>query len=197
MKQFTVLVFLVFIFSTIRLNAQRFKAYLGLGSNLTEAYLTQSGNSQVGSRLGLNIGPGVSAILNKRWEMNLELLYSQNGHYVNIAQSPTIALNKITLHFFEVPLALAYRFNIRKNEKENFYKHNISFGITYAHLFEHKILAINDIDVTNDIRFDRENALLFNFAATSFFSKSFALNARGTLSTFGEWTFALRVLYYI
>jgi len=47
------------------------------------------------------------------------------------------------------------------------------------------------------VRFDRENALLFNITATSFFTKSFALNAKGTLSTFGEWTVALRLLYYI
>jgi hypothetical protein len=197
MKQFTFFLSLVFILGTTQLKAQRFKAYLGLGFNLTEDYLTQSGNSQVGTRLGLNIGPGVSAVLNKRWEINLELLYSQNGYYVKIVQTPTIALNKITLHYLEVPLALTYRFNLRKSKKEHFYKRGISLGISYARLFEYKIIASNGIDLTNDIRFDRENTLLFNFAATSFFSESFALNGRGTLSTFGEWTLALRLLYYI
>lgn len=199
MKRFTVLILLTFILGTIQLNAQGFKGYLTLGSNLTDAYLTESGNSQQGSRIGLNVGPGVSVIMNRnrRWETSMELLYSQNGHYVNLVQVPAIALNKITLHYIEVPLSLAYRFNIKDNEKERFYKRSISGGIIYARLFKHKIIAVDGTDLTNDVRFDQENALLFNIAATSFFSESFALNGRGTLSTFGEWTIALRLLYYI
>jgi len=115
MKRFTILFFLILALFTVQLNAQRSKAYLALGSNLTDDYLTESGNSQVGTRLGLNIGPGVSILIHRRWETSVELLYSQNGFYANPVQIPTIALNKIKLHYIEVPLTLAYRFNIKKN----------------------------------------------------------------------------------
>lgn len=194
MKRLTIL---VFIFGAIQLNAQVFKAYLAFGSNLTEAYLTQSGNSQVGTRIGINMGPGVSIGISKRWEMSMEMLYSHNGHYVNLTQRPSIALNKLRLHYIEVPLSWAYRFNIKKDEQANFHKRRISAGIAYARLFKYSVLAIDGTDLTDDVRFAQENALLFNIAATSFFSESLALNARGTLSTFGEWTVALRLLYYI
>lgn len=193
------LTFLIVILSAvhIQLNAQRFKGYLAFGSNLTEAYLTQSGNSQVGTRIGINMGPGVSIGISKRWEMSMEMLYSHNGNYVNLTQRPSIALNKLRLHYIEVPLSWGYRFNIKKDEQANFHKRRISAGIAYARLFKHSVLAIDGTDLTDDVRFAQENTLLFHIAATSFFSESLALNARGTLSTFGEWTVALRLLYYI
>lgn len=197
MKRFTNLIFLTFILGTIQLNAQNSKAYLAFGSNLTKANLTELGNSQVGTRIGLNIGPGVSIMLNKRWATSMELLYSQNGSYVNLVPIPSVALNKIMLHYIEVPLTLAYGFNIKKQAQEHSYKHSISGGITYARLFKHKIIAIGGRNLTNEVRFDQEDALLFNFAATSFLKKSFAINGRATLSTFGKWTLALRLLYYI
>ena len=151
------LIFLTFILGAIQLHAQRFRASLALGSKLKEASLTKLGNSQVGTRLGLNIWPGVSGIINRRWEANIELLYSQNGSYANLAQIPTVALDKVMLHYIEVPLSLAYRFNIKKNEKEHFYKRRISGGITYARLFNNKIVAIDGSNLTNDVRFEHNN----------------------------------------
>lgn len=197
MKRFTTLFLLLFLFKSSKLNAQTYKAHLAFGSNLTEAYLTESGNSQVGSRLGFNIGPGVSAMVSNRWETSMELLYSQNGYYTNFSQPPTLALNKITLHYIEVPLSMSYRFNIKKNEKENFFKRSIGGGITYARLFKHKVIATDGTNLTDEVRFDQINALLFHVAATSFFNRNFAVNGRGTFSTSGEWTLALRLLYCI
>lgn len=188
---------LVLILCTLQINAQKFEGYWAFGSNLTEANLTQSGNRQVGTRIGLNTGLGVSKLISRRCEINLELLYSQNAHYAKIVEAPSIALNRIRMHYVEVPLTFGYRFNIEKDKKENFYKRRIIGGIAYARLFRHKALAIDGTDLTNALRFDQENALLFNIAATSFFSKSLALNGKGTLTTFGEWTVALRLLYYI
>jgi len=188
---------LVLILCALQLNAQKFEGYLAFGSNLTEANLTQSGNRQVGTRIGLNAGPGVSALISKRCEISLEMLYSQNAHYARIIETPSLALNRIRMHFVEVPLTIGYRFNIEKDKKENFYKRRIIGGIAYARLFRQKVLAIDGTDLTNAVRFDQENAFLFNIAATSFFSKALALNGKGTLTTFGEWTVALRLLYYI
>lgn len=188
---------LIFLLLAFQLNAQRFEGYLALGSNVSDANLTQSGNRQVGTRIGLNLGPGVSSLISKRLTVNLEMLYSQNGYYARIIETPSLALNRIRLHYIEVPLTLGYRFNLEKDKQVNFYKRRISAGIAYARLFRHRVLAIDGTNLTDAIRFDRDDALLFNIAATSFFHKSLALNGRGTLSTFGEWTVALRLLYYI
>jgi len=194
---FPTLFFLLFILSTLQVNAQGFKAYLAFGSNMTDAKLTQSGKSQLGTRIGLNTGLGVSMTINKRWETNMELLYSKNGYYVDFLEAPAIALDKITLHYIEAPLALAYRFNLKENEQKSLYKHSISGGIAYARLFKHKITGLDGTDLTEDFRFKQENALLFHIAATSLIRKSLALNVKGTVSTFGGWTFAFRLLYYI
>lgn len=194
MKGFPVLIFLLL---AVQLKAQRFEGYLALGSNITEATLTQSGNRQVGTRIGLTLGPGVSALLNRRWDLNLEMLYSQNAHYVKIVETPSMALNRIRLHSVEVPITLAHRFNIEKDKEESFYKRRISGGIAYARLFRHGVLGVDGSDLTDAVRFDQENAILFTIATTSFFRKSLAINGKGTLTTFGEWTLALRLLYYI
>lgn len=194
MNGFPILIFLLLAF---QINAQRFEGYLAVGSNIAEANLTQSGNRQVGTRIGLTIGPGVSTVLNGRWEANLEMLYSQNAHYAKIVETPPVPLNRLRMHYVEVPLSLGYRFNIEKDKAESYYKRRVSAGIAYARLFRHAVLAIDGTDVTNAVRFDQENALLFTIAATSFFSESLALNGKGTLTTFGEWTVALRLLYFI
>jgi len=197
MKRITILVFLIFIlFDAVQLKAQRFESYFIFGANITDASLTKFGDSQVGTRLGLNIGPGVTLNINEKWETNMEMLFSQNGGYVEFVQVPNIGLNKIRLNYIEMPFTIDYRFNIKKNDKEQFYKQRISCGITFAQLFKYKIIAIDGFEVTDDIRFDKERALLFNFGATSFFSESIALKGKGTLSIFGEWTFSLRLLHY-
>lgn len=179
------------------LNAQMSKAYLALGGNLTDDYLTELGNSQVGTRLGLNIGPGVALKLQDRWEISVELLYSQNGNHLHLIQNPSVVVNKIKLHYVEVPLSLSYQFNVKKNEKANFYKQSVGGGIAYAHLINHKITAFDGTNLNKAVRFNRENTLLFNVAATSHLNESIALNGKGTISIFGGWTVALRLLFYI
>lgn len=197
MKRFAILICITFIVGAIQLNAQGFQPYIAIGANITDDYLTELGNSQVGTRMGLITGLGVAGRINRRWETSVELLYSQNGYYLEFSQIPTVALDKIVAHYIEVPLALVYRFGGKKRKEEYLNKPSISGGLSYAHLFKYKVIAVDGRNLTNDIRFDQENALLFTIAATSFFSESLALNGRGTLSTFGEMTIALRLLYYI
>lgn len=193
MKRLFALIFLTFFWGAIPLHAQEFKAHVALGVNISDDYLTELGRSQVGTRMGLNVGPGVSGKLNNRLDLSLELLYSQNGFYAKLDEVPAIALDKITMHYIEMPLSLAYCLNSSKKEGLN--KTSIGGGITLARLFKYKIIAIDGSDLTNETRFNQESALLFNVAMTSFFSKSFGINGRGTLSTFGEWTVALRLIY--
>lgn len=197
MKSTTTLLLLITTLFTTPLNAQLSKAYLTLGGNLTDDYLTESGTKQVGTRLGINIGAGVSLPILQRWETNLELLYTQNGFYTQPSQLPNIALNKIKLHYLEVPLNLAYRFNLKKNEQAHFYKQSISGGIGYARLFKHKVLAVDGSDVTDEVQFNQVNALLFNLGGTSHLNQRLALNGKVTLTTFGEWTLAMRLLFYL
>ncbi|MEM1122831.1 MAG: outer membrane beta-barrel protein, partial [Bacteroidota bacterium] len=109
MIRFVTLILLTFILGIDQLNAQGFKAHIALGTNIADDNLTELGNSQVGTRLGVVIGPGVSGLISSRWEMGVELLFSQNGHYVKHSQLPTIGLDKIRLDYLEVPVTLAYR----------------------------------------------------------------------------------------
>jgi len=106
MKRYAILVLFISAMSATRANAQGFKGYVAFGFNVTDDYLTESGNSQVGTRMGLNVGPGVLGRINKRLEVGMEMLYSQNGFYAELVQIPGIALDKITAHYVEVPLTL-------------------------------------------------------------------------------------------
>lgn len=197
MKNLSALTIVCLALCTVQLSAQNVSTRLILGTNLTKATLTESGKSQVGFRMGLNTGAGVSIKVDERLELGLELLYSQNGLYVQFAQIPAVALDKITLHYFEVPIYLSYPLNINQNENKKGYEQSFSGGISYARLFDYKIIGVDDTDLTNDFRFEQNSALLFNFSATSSFSESFSLDGRVTFAAFGELTFALRMLYTI
>jgi len=197
MKRYAILVLFISAMSATRANAQGFKGYVAFGFNVTDDYLTESGNSQIGTRMGLNVGPGVLGRINKRLEVGMEMLYSQNGFYAELVQIPGIALDKITVHYVEVPLTLVYHFGLKRTEEKQHYIPTISGGITYARLFDHRIIAVDDMNLSNEVHFDRENALLLNLGMTTFFSKSFAFDVRGTLSRFGEWTSTGRLLYYL
>lgn len=186
---------LTFFLGVFQLKSQTFNTYLVLGANVTEASATKTGNSQVGTRIGLNAGAGVSAAIGGNWETGMELLYSQNGQYVNLEELSTVPLDKIVLHYVEVPLTIAYRIDLKKGKEDFFSSLAVGSGVSYARLVDFKVIAVNGTNLSNDVSFDPDRAFLFHFGATSVINPSFALNGKATLSMFGKWTMALRLLY--
>jgi len=151
--------------------------------------------SQVGFRMGWNTGAGVSVKLAERLRMNMEMLYSENALYVQFVETPEIPLDKITLRFIEAPIFLSYPFNIDGTEKKKKFKQSIGGGITYAQLFNYKMVAVDGSDLTNDVQLDQKNAILININATSTLNDSFAMDARVSIALFGDLTYALRLIY--
>ncbi|MEM9051271.1 MAG: outer membrane beta-barrel protein [Bacteroidota bacterium] len=197
MSRLIVSLILTFLFGTIQIHAQKFSANVALGANISDDYLTETGSSQVGTRMGLNVGPGVSTMLTENLGLSFELLYSQNGLYAELEEIPGVALDKIKMDFLEVPFSVEYHLNTKTERKNQFLETRINVGIAYARLFNYEITAVDGTDLTDVLRFDKEDVLLFHLGATTFFSKSFGVNGKGTLSPFGEWTIALRLLYRI
>ncbi|MGD1847591.1 MAG: hypothetical protein ACFB10_19550, partial [Salibacteraceae bacterium] len=99
------------------------------------------------------------------------------------------------LHYHEFPITLAYGQDFRNVSAAELSKLRLGGCISNARLFDYKIIAIDGSDLTDATRFDQTDAFLFHIGVTSFFSKSFALNGKGVISTFGEWTVAIRLLY--
>ena len=196
MHRFTTLLILL-ISCTAPAKAQGFKPYLTLGSNVTKDYFTQAGSSQVGTRLGLVLGPGVLANLNERWDLGAELLYSQNGFYTDFIQVPNTPINKIKLHYIEAPLRLHYRLGKDEGGDKSRKTQSIGFGVSYAHLFSSKFLAADETELTDEVFYNGESTLLYNLYLSSSLGESFTVSGWGAVSGFGEWTFTARVLYFL
>jgi len=173
-------------------NGQQFKASIIGGVNFAEL-----DSDELDGRIGWNVGTGVSTQFAKKWKASLELLYSQNGFYLKPSQVPVVPLEELSLHFIEVPLELSYLFRFRKPSNDKVYQHQLNMGVSYARLFKHKAIDYEEMDISDQLQFDNLNAILFNFGVTAFWNESIALNGKGTLSTFGEWTIAIRMMYFI
>lgn len=176
-------------------HAQVFTPYLALGTNITNDKLTESGSRQVGSRMGPNLGVGVSGLMSKRLSLDMEILFSQNGNYAKMVEEPTINLDKIALRYLEVPLMVTYQ--LKNENKKNLRGPSVSAGLGYAQLLKHKVITRDERDISDEISFEQDGVLLFNAGATSFLSDKWAVNGRCTISQYGNWTLALRLLYYI
>lgn len=61
-KSFTPLLFLMLIFGNTPLFGQGFKAHFTVGTNISDDYGTESGNSQVGTRMGIFVYLIISSI---------------------------------------------------------------------------------------------------------------------------------------
>ena len=88
-----------------------------------------------------------------------------------------------------------HELNTKAERKNQFLETSVNAGIAYARLFNYEITAVDGTDLTDELRFNKEDVLLFHLGATTFFSNSFGVNGKGTLSPFGEWTIALRLMY--
>lgn len=108
--------------------AQRFKAAAILGVNASQI----DGDSLYGfDKLGLTVGARLSYINNTKFDLALEMLYSQRGASSSIFKSNDP--KKIKLNFLEIPVIISLRdWYI---EKESYYKVRAETGLSYSYLF--------------------------------------------------------------
>ncbi|MGD1844194.1 MAG: outer membrane beta-barrel protein, partial [Salibacteraceae bacterium] len=101
---------------------------MALGVNITDDSRTEFGSRQVGTRMGLNFGPGVTGRLSKNLDLSVEMLYSQNGSYTPLDEISSTAVDKIALHYLELPITLAYGLDIRNDSEAELSKLSLGGG---------------------------------------------------------------------
>lgn len=161
-RQLLVLASLLATCST--LHAQRFQAGVVAGVNLSQI----DGDRLAGfNQPGLAAGAKVATILSDRWQVSLELLYSQQGARRTNKDDPFSAYEKIRLNFVEVPVLI--------NFKE--WKFHLSGGIAYNRLISSKIIDASGVDVT-DLQDFKENVFALVLGGIYYFREDMGMEVR-------------------
>lgn len=127
MRFFCLLVIIICLDSQEALS-QRFKASAILGINASQI----DGDSLYGfDKLGLTVGGRLSYVNNAKFDIAMEMLYSQRGASAALLKKDDP--KKIKLNFLEIPVIVSLRdWYI---EKGNFYKVRAEAGLSYGYLF--------------------------------------------------------------
>lgn len=141
---------------------QRFKGGIVAGINLSQI----DGDKLSGyNQIGVNAGGRVAAILADRWQLSMELLFSQQGSNRTTKDDPSAALEKIRLNLVEVPVMI------------NFleWKFHVSAGVSYARVISYKVEDVLEGDISALANY-KENLILFIVGATYYFNDHVGLS---------------------
>ncbi|MEL7021800.1 MAG: porin family protein [Bacteroidota bacterium] len=168
MKRYIILLILVCVKLSISaqesLPAQRFKGGIVAGVNLSQI----DGDQLAGyNKIGLHTGLSVSAILNRRWEVGIELLYSQKGASRTSTDQFSSPYNKIQLNYVEAPVLV------------HFYdwKFRVSTGFSYARLLGFTIIDSVGVDTSENQDY-RDGNFTFLIGADYFFRENWSIGVR-------------------
>ncbi len=149
---------------TWQAQAQRFEAGLVAGLNLSQI----DGDRLAGfNKPGFVGGVKVATILSERWQVRLEMLFSQQGSSRTRQDDPFSAYDKIRLNFVEVPVLLQF--------KE--WKFHIGGGVSYARLIDFQVIDALGGDVTNTQDFN-ENTFSLVFNGIYYFRENMGFEVR-------------------
>lgn len=143
---------------------RRFKGGVIVGVNLSQI----DGDLLAGyNKPGINAGLAVSAILTKRWEIGIELLYSQKGASRTLNDQLASAFDKIRLNYVEAPILVHF----------HDWKFRVSTGFSYARLLDFTIIDSTGDDVTDRQDF-RSGNFTFIIGADYFFRENWSIGVR-------------------
>lgn len=155
---------LFLLISGFSLQAQTFQGSLLGGFNMSQI----DGDDLLGfNYLGFNAGMRVVAVLNDRWRVGPEILYSTQGsrrgnNEFNISNYDRFALSTI-----EVPLMVYFKD----------WRFTAEAGVAYQRLINYKIEDAGGADITADIPF-REDLFNFQVGVTFYVRPNFGINFR-------------------
>lgn len=159
------LLFLLFICGSLTSgSAQRFKASLIGGFNLAQL----DGDDLSGfNKIGINTGTKVAAVLSDRWQLSLELLFSQQGSHRTRDDLFFGQYDDIRLNFVEAPVMISFKD----------WKFHVSTGFSYASLISYRAISPLGEDLT-DTETYRNDLYFWIVGATYYFSDRWGLNVR-------------------
>lgn len=132
-KLFGILFFVLTCF--MPLFGQTFKA--GLTGGVT---LSQIDGDQLGgfNKLGLQGGIRAAALFSERWQLGIELLYSQQGSRRINTDNPASIYEKIHLNMVEAPVLIHF----------SDWKFRVGAGLSYARIINYKIIDYSGADIS-------------------------------------------------
>lgn len=133
------------LFLVVQSQAQRedrtFQASLVGGFNLSQIDGDKLGGFNL---IGLNAGAKVGFALSERWQLGLEMLYSQQGSRRVLNDDPAAFLERMRLNFVEVPLMIHFRD----------WKILVGAGLSYNRLINFKVEDVTGEDITDQQDFN-------------------------------------------
>jgi hypothetical protein len=145
-------------------SAQRFKAGLAGGFNLSQL----DGDKLIGfNQIGVNAGGRVAAVLSNRWELGVEMLYSQQGSSRVRTDDPSSIYDKIRLNFVEAPVTINFRE----------WKFLLTAGFSYSRLINFKVVDYTGEDITDNQTYNPDIFSMI-FGATYNFNEHFGIEVR-------------------
>jgi len=181
------------ILSAMGLNSQNnvFGIRLVAGLNFSELE-----GEDITDYFGANVGIISTMNLSQHFQLSTELLWSQNGEYINPKFYPNVEYGQIWLHHIEIPLHADWMIFIDKESE--IHQAEISFGIAYAYLFHHSVYNSVKEDIKNQVIYSNKESILGQVGLTYFFTPELGLNLKSSLPLFMEgldWTIAARMVY--
>lgn len=191
----TVLFLVVLLVKSSSFYAQtpRFRSGLIAGLNFSE--LEGKG---ITDYYGVNAGLLGTARLTKHSQLGLELLFSQNGEYILPKFYPAIQYGKVHLNHIEIPFYIDWMIGVF--EKEEYYDWHLNLGFAYTRLLGYKVENIQKENVSSQIIYENDDAMLLQVGTTYHFTQNFGLNFKASLPLRIDglsWTLAARAIYIL
>ncbi len=117
------------------------------------------------NQVGLNLGGRVAAVLAPRWQLSMEMLFSQEGSHRNLGDPASAGIDRIRLQMVEVPFMLHFLE----------WKFHVKAGFSYARVITYTVEDAFGEDVS-DLQDYRPNLFFIRFGATYYFNPQIGLN---------------------
>lgn len=158
------LMFVLISGSLTSAQGQRFRASLIGGFNMAQL----DGDDLSGfNQIGLNTGAKVAAVLSDRWQLSLEMLFSQQGSHRTRDDLYFNQYDNIRLNFVETPVMISFKD----------WKFHVSTGFSYARLISYRAESVIGEDLT-DTETYRDDLYFWIVGATYYFNDRWGLNVR-------------------
>ena len=150
--------------SLTSVSGQRFKASLIGGFNLAQL----DGDDLSGfNQIGVNAGAKVAAVLSDRWQLSLEMLFSQQGSSRTRDDVFFSLYDKIRLNLVETPVMISFKD----------WKFHVSTGFSYGRLISYSAISPIGEDLTDTENY-REDLYFWIVGATYYFHENWGVNLR-------------------
>ncbi len=147
----------------MELQAQRFEGALVVGGNFSQI----DGDDLAGyNKAGLHVGGRVTAVINPKWQVSMDLLYSQRGS-ARGQNEIAFDFDKVAIDYVEVPV-MVHLVDWRVH---------FGAGFSYSRQFNHKVIDGAGSDIS-DLRTFRPNNVAFIADATYFANDHFGIGMR-------------------